>query len=74
MVIQKPGSEVELDEITACPECKSEHLVRDYTRGEMTCSGCGLVIDDNFIDSGPEWRAFERKARAWRRTDDSDGA
>ena len=59
MVIQKPGSEVELDEITACPECKSEHLVRDYTRGEMTCSGCGLVIDDNFIDSGPEWRAFD---------------
>ncbi|MEC9354184.1 MAG: TFIIB-type zinc ribbon-containing protein, partial [Candidatus Thermoplasmatota archaeon] len=51
MVIQKPGSEVELDEITTCPECKSEHLVRDYTRGEMTCSGCGLVIDDNFIDS-----------------------
>ena len=68
MVIQKPGSEVELDEITACPECKSEHLVRDYTRGEMTCSGCGLVIDDNFIDSGPEWRAFaaeqnEKRAR-----------
>ena len=59
MVIQKPGSEVELGEITACPECKSEHLVRDYTRGEMTCSGCGLVIDDNFIDSGPEWRAFD---------------
>ena len=59
MVIQKPGSEVELDEITACPECKSEHLVRDYNRGEMTCSGCGLVIDDNFIDSGPEWRAFD---------------
>ena len=59
MVIQKPGSKVELDEITACPECKSEHLVRDYTRGEMTCSGCGLVIDDNFIDSGPEWRAFD---------------
>ena len=59
MAIQGPKSDVELDEITACPECKSEHLVRDYNRGEMTCSGCGLVIDDNFIDSGPEWRAFD---------------
>ena len=59
MAIQGPGSELELAEVTACPECKSAHLVRDYNRGEMTCSGCGLVIDDNFIDLGPEWRAFD---------------
>ena len=59
MVIQRPADGIELDEITVCPECKSKHLVRDYNRGEMTCSGCGLVIDDNFIDLGPEWRAFD---------------
>ena len=59
MAIQGPGDRIELDEITVCPECKSKHLVRDYNRGEMTCSGCGLVIDDNFIDLGPEWRAFD---------------
>jgi len=59
MAIQRPADGIELDEITVCPECKSKHLVRDYNRGEMTCSGCGLVIDDNFIDLGPEWRAFD---------------
>lgn len=59
MVLKGSGSEIELEEVTACPECDSKHLVRDYNRGEMTCSGCGLVVDDNFIDQGPEWRAFD---------------
>ena len=42
-----------------CPECKSEHLVRDYERGELVCSDCGMVIEDSLIDQGPEWRAFD---------------
>ena len=47
------------DEIERCPECNSGHLVRDYERGELICEECGLVIDDQFIDLGPEWRAFD---------------
>jgi transcription initiation factor TFIIB len=47
------------EEITRCPECNSGHLVRDYERGELICEECGLVIDDQFIDLGPEWRAFD---------------
>jgi transcription initiation factor TFIIB len=47
------------DEIERCPECNSGHLVRDYERGELVCEDCGLVIDDQFIDQGPEWRAFD---------------
>jgi transcription initiation factor TFIIB len=47
------------DEIERCPECNSGHLVRDYERGELICEECGLVIDDQFIDQGPEWRAFD---------------
>ena len=42
-----------------CPECNSEHLVRDYERGELTCNDCGIVLEDSFIDQGPEWRAFD---------------
>jgi len=49
----------EVDEVTECPECRSDHLTRDYNRGELVCKSCGLVIDDNFIDQGPEWRAFD---------------
>jgi transcription initiation factor TFIIB len=46
-------------EPTKCPECNGIHLTRAYDRGELVCEGCGLVLDDNFIDQGPEWRAFD---------------
>jgi len=49
----------EVDEDAECPECRSDHLIRDYDRGELVCKACGLVIDDNFIATGPEWRAFD---------------
>ena len=42
-----------------CPECGSTHFIIDYERGEMICQNCGYVIDDSFIDQGPEWRAFD---------------
>ncbi len=48
-----------IDEITKCPECGSTQLIRDYERGELICNKCGLVIDDSYIDQGPEWRAFD---------------
>ena len=53
----KKGTQIE--DIKACPECKSMHLTRDYERGELVCEECGLVIDDKYIDQGPEWRAFD---------------
>ena len=60
--------DVDIEELTECPECDSAHIVRDYKRGEVTCRNCGLVVDDQVIDQGPEWRAFdseqnERRAR-----------
>lgn len=47
------------EHIVICPECGSTHLIRDYERGELICQDCGLVIDDSYIDQGPEWRAFD---------------
>ena len=51
-----------------CLECGSEHLFRDYERGELICNDCGIVLEDSLIDQGPEWRSFdseqdERRAR-----------
>ena len=54
-----PKVREETEEIEVCPECGSHHLVRDYERGELLCEDCGLVLDDQFIDQGPEWRAFD---------------
>ncbi|GGM79302.1 transcription initiation factor IIB [Thermogymnomonas acidicola] len=48
-----------IEEITKCPECGSSQLVRDYERGELICNSCGLVIDESYIDQGPDWRAFD---------------
>jgi len=50
---------IKVDEVTRCPECDSVHIVRDYDRGELVCESCGLVLDEQFIDQGPEWRAFD---------------
>ncbi|MDI6707844.1 MAG: transcription initiation factor IIB [Candidatus Thermoplasmatota archaeon] len=50
---------VTVEEIDKCPECLSAHLTRDYERGELVCEDCGLVIDEAYIDQGPEWRAFD---------------
>ncbi|MBW3584203.1 MAG: transcription initiation factor IIB, partial [Euryarchaeota archaeon] len=52
-----------VEEITTCPECGGNHLVHDYERGELVCDTCGLVLDDSFIDQGPEWRAFDSEQR-----------
>ena len=48
---------------TKCPECGSTRLINDHERGEVVCGTCGLVIDDNLVDMGPEWRAFDHEQR-----------
>jgi len=46
------------DEITRCPECGSTHLVRDSVRGELSCWNCGIVVSEQQIDQGPDFRDF----------------
>ena len=45
-----------------CPECGG-NLVTDDERGETVCTECGLVVDEDQIDPGPEWRAFDAKEK-----------
>ncbi|WP_306298381.1 TFIIB-type zinc ribbon-containing protein, partial [Halobacterium hubeiense] len=40
-----------------CPECGGR-LTVDEERGETVCEDCGLVVEEDSIDRGPEWRAF----------------
>ena len=51
------------DKQTVCPECGSTELIGDYERAEVVCARCGLVIDENLVDMGPEWRAFDHEQR-----------
>jgi len=41
-----------------CPRCGGTKLISDLENGETVCSQCGLVIDEELVDMGPEWRAF----------------
>lgn len=41
---------------TTCPECAGS-LRLEQT--ETICTNCGLVVDEDPIDRGPEWRNFE---------------
>jgi len=52
-----------IEEIVLCPECGSSHLSKDYSRAELVCGSCGLVLDEDIIDHGPEWRAFDSEQR-----------
>jgi len=52
-----------IEEITVCPECGSNHLSKDYSRAELVCKNCGFILDENMIDHGPEWRAFDNEQR-----------
>jgi len=46
-----------------CPECSSTNLVHDYDSGETICSNCGLVVSQQMLDKGPEWRAFTQEEK-----------
>jgi len=47
----------EAEESFVCPECGG-HLTVDDERAETVCESCGLVVQEDHIDHGPEWRAF----------------
>ncbi len=53
--------------IRNCPECGSKNVVSDSKRAELYCADCGMVIAENLVDIGPEWRAFDAE-QACRRT------
>ncbi|MDS0223156.1 transcription initiation factor IIB [Haloarcula sp. S1AR25-5A] len=55
-------TEEEESETLVCPEC-SGSLLSDSERGETVCEDCGLVVEEDEIDPGPEWRAFDSKEK-----------
>ena len=41
-----------------CPECGGV-LATDESRGETVCEDCGLVVESDTIDHGPDWRTVD---------------
>ena len=46
------------EDTATCPECDAR-LEADSEHGETVCTECGLVVEEDEIDRGPEWRAFD---------------
>ncbi|MEF8886945.1 MAG: TFIIB-type zinc ribbon-containing protein, partial [Haloarculaceae archaeon] len=53
---ERTEEQAESEELV-CPECGGS-LINDAEHGETVCEECGLVVEEDEIDPGPEWRAF----------------
>lgn len=58
--------QIKIQEDRKCPDCKSRDIEKDSEHGELICQNCGMVIDDDLIDYGPEWRAFDAEQQEQR--------
>jgi len=57
---QRQTSEETRERENECPECTG-NLINDAEHGETVCEDCGLVVEEDEIDPGPEWRAFDSR-------------
>jgi transcription initiation factor TFIIB len=64
--VSKKGKRTRQRLVDKCPECGSTNLVHDYDTGETVCGDCGLVLYEQMMDKGPEWRAFTQEEKASR--------
>jgi transcription initiation factor TFIIB len=55
--------EVRERKVDKCIGCGSTSLIHDYDTGETVCANCGLVLHEQMIDKGPEWRAFTQEEK-----------
>lgn len=52
-------------EESGCEECGSSET--ENHNDEVICSGCGLVLSEDKLDRGPDWRAFDNQERQEKR-------
>ena len=49
--------------VKKCPECNSSKLITDETRGEIICGSCGLLVEENMVDTSHELRSFDKSEK-----------
>src|SRR5213083_311575 len=58
-----PSPSAHPPKVHVCPECGSLNLIEDFDQGETICQDCGLVLSQNLMSRGPEWRAFTKEEK-----------
>jgi len=51
-------SKTEIDLVEECPDCGCK-VLETGVDGFISCRDCGLVVEADIIDYGPEWRSYE---------------
>ena len=54
--------------VVECPECGCQDIIHDHQRGELVCTGCGMVLSEGIFDHRPGVRAFTQEERERRCT------
>lgn len=54
------------ERIRKCPECGSKKVVVDSKHAELYCLDCGVVLVEDIVDLGPEWRSYDEEQAAKR--------
>ena len=54
------------ERIRKCPECDSKNIVVDSKHAELYCLDCGIVLVEDIVDLGPEWRSYDEEQAAKR--------
>jgi transcription initiation factor TFIIB len=55
----KRGCAGRVETCVGCPACEGP-VITDLQRGEVVCTQCGLVVAESAVDTGPEWRVFDK--------------
>lgn len=51
------------EEINSCSFCGSSDIFTDYSKHEIVCNTCGMVLEENLIDSTPSGTAVGKDGR-----------
>jgi transcription initiation factor TFIIB len=52
---------VKISKKDRCPRCGQGSVVTDTNTGENFCGKCGYVLNEENVESGPEWRSFSKE-------------
>ena len=55
--------EIRERKVDKCIECGSTSLIHHFDTGETVCANCGLVLHEQMMAKGPEWRAFTQEQK-----------
>ncbi len=58
-----------IDVMGKCPNCKNSNFIEDINRGEVVCSRCGFVLEENMpsIDILPQSSSVPKRSRYYKK-------